>query len=157
MDPRLVKEQAHAIYDALVKAVPDHQNEFRSNLKVFEEELDKTDQEIRNILQRSSHQHFLTLHPSFGYFASAYGLEQISIESEGKEPEPQALIRLIELAKAKRIGTVFVQPQSASKIAETLAQALQAKIAPLDPMAYDYSENLLSIARTLQKDLNDKP
>ena len=45
---------------------------------------------------------FLVFHPAWGYFARNYGLSQISIELEGKEPSPGELIE--QLKEAKTLG-----------------------------------------------------
>ena len=41
----------------------------------------------------------MVFHPSWGYFAARYDIEQISIEIEGKEPKPNELLQLVEEAK----------------------------------------------------------
>ncbi len=45
----------------------------------------------------------MVFHPSWGYFAARYDIEQISIEIEGKEPKPNELLQLVEEAKKHNI------------------------------------------------------
>ena len=58
---------------------------------------------------------FMVFHPAWGYFAQAYGLEQVPIEIEGKNPKPAQLQALIVQAREQRIRVVFVQPQFSVK------------------------------------------
>ena len=88
-------------------------------------------------------------HPAFGHFAAAYGLVQVSVETGGHEPGPRHLADVIERARALGVRSVIVQPQFSRKSAETVAAAIDADIVVLDPLAADYEDNLLHMARTL--------
>jgi zinc transport system substrate-binding protein len=88
-------------------------------------------------------------HPAYGYFADAYGLIQVAIEAQGGAPGPKHLAELIDHAKAQRSTTIFVQPQISATYAETVAKAIGARVVPLDPLALNYTENLLEMARKL--------
>ena len=46
----------------------------------------------------------MVFHPSWGYFANAYGLKQVPIEIEGKNPKPAQLKELIKHAKEDGIN-----------------------------------------------------
>ena len=50
-------------------------------------------------------------HPAWGYFAKEYGLQQFSIELEGKEPSPAELIKELKEAQNMGIRNIWVQPQ----------------------------------------------
>ena len=88
-------------------------------------------------------------HPAFGHFAAAYGLVQVSVETGGHEPGPRHLAEVIERARALGVRSVIVQPQFSRKSAETVAEAIEADIVVLDPLAADYEANFLNIAQTL--------
>ena len=51
---------------------------------------------------------FMVFHPSWGYLAHDYGLVQVPVEIEGKEPKPAQLKELIELARKEGIKVIFV-------------------------------------------------
>jgi zinc transport system substrate-binding protein len=71
---------------------------YQANYKAFLEELKAPDMEIRRVLQTTDqHARFMVYHPSWGYFARNYGLEQIPIELEGKKPSPRKLLQLIKI------------------------------------------------------------
>ena len=97
---------------------------------------------------------FLVFHPSWGYFAKAYGLSQVAVEVEGKEPGARSLGKIMQLGKELNIKVVFVQKQFSKTAAQKIAVALGARVEAVDPVAEDYLENLLVVAKTFSKVLN---
>jgi zinc transport system substrate-binding protein len=91
-------------------------------------------------LQDLPQRRFLVLHPAWGYFADTYGLVQIPVERDGKEPGAQALAELVDEARRDGLKVIFVQPQFNPKPAET--QAIGGRIEVLDDLAPDYAANL---------------
>ncbi|MCK5723282.1 MAG: zinc ABC transporter substrate-binding protein, partial [Gammaproteobacteria bacterium] len=90
---------------------------------------------------------FMVFHPSWGYFADTYGLKQVAVEIEGKNPKPSQLKELIEHAKEQGIKIIFVQPQFSSKSAKLVAREIGGRVAVADPLAQDWSANLRAVAR----------
>jgi zinc transport system substrate-binding protein len=83
----------------------------------------------------------------------AYGLKQVPIEIEGKEPKPAQLKELIQHARKNKIKVVFVQPQFSTKIAELVAQEIGDQVAFTDPLAEDWMANLRQVANKCQATL----
>jgi zinc transport system substrate-binding protein len=148
LDPALVKVQVASIRDGLSAVDPERADLYAANARAFEKELDALDREIRSILQPLPQEKrtFLVFHPSWGYFAKAYGLTQRSIEVDGKEPSPKDLARIIATGKKSGARVVFVQPQFSQKSAAVIAKQIGATIVRLDPLAADWAENLRSAA-----------
>jgi len=144
--PALVKIQAGTILKALQKAAPQYKNEFLANYNSFIAQIDALDKELKQILAGKSGMQFIVFHPSWGYFAQAYGLKQIPIEIEGKNPKPAQLKELIKHAKKDGIKVVFVQPQFSTKSAKLIASEIGGQVAFADPLAEDWMENLRMIA-----------
>jgi zinc transport system substrate-binding protein len=92
----------------------------------------------------------LVFHPAWGYFARAYGIEQVPIEIEGKDPKPARLKELIEHARKKHIKMIFVQPQFATKSAELVAKEIGGQVAVANPLAEDWMANLRKIANKFE-------
>ena len=82
-------------------------------------------------------------HPALSYFARDYGLHQISIEEGGKEPSPAHLKALIDLCQAEDVRVIFVQPEFDKRNAETIAQQTGTKVIPINPLSYDWEEEML--------------
>jgi len=148
LDPALVKIQAGRIRDGLSKVDPNGAQDYAANAAAFIKELDELDSEIRSIVSAlpEDRRSFLVFHPSWGYFAKAYGLKQASIEVEGKEPSPSDMAHIIAMGKETGAKVVFVQPQFSEKSASVIAKQIGAKVVRLDPLAADWSDNLRKAA-----------
>ena len=152
LSPRLAAIQARAMRDALVKLDPGHAAEYDRNLAGFEKELQALDQKLRQAFTGlGKKRDILVFHPAWGYLCRDYGLRQVAVEKEGKEPTAKGLARLIEQAKKSGAKVIFVQPQFSTKSAATVAKAIGGRVVPINPLAADWSENLLGIARELKK------
>jgi zinc transport system substrate-binding protein len=150
LSPELVKIQARHIHEALTFLDPARAKQYEAGFNRFMGELTALDQKIKNIfVETDGDKKFLVFHPSWGYFADVYGLTQLAIEIEGKEPKAQELKQLIDLAAGHHIQTVFVQPQFSSRQAEIIAQAINGRVDTIDPLAADWNENLLRTAAAI--------
>ncbi|OQX26794.1 MAG: hypothetical protein BWK80_08585 [Desulfobacteraceae bacterium IS3] len=147
LSPRLVKVQAINIRDALVSADPANHTAYKTNCEKFLKEIDELDAEIKKLFsEKGGKVRFMAFHPSWAYFARDYGLDQIPVEIEGKNPGPAQLKDLIVLARKLDIKTIFVPPMSAVKIAESLAKEIGGQLIAADPLAADWAKNLRETA-----------
>jgi zinc transport system substrate-binding protein len=144
--PALVKIQAKAILKALQEAAPRYADEFQANYDSFAARIDGLDQELKQAMAGKKGLQFMVFHPSWGYFAKAYGLTQVPIEIEGKNPKPAQLKALINHAKEDGIRVIFVQPQFSTKSAKLIAGEIGGEVAFADPLAEDWMKNLRMIA-----------
>lgn len=92
---------------------------------------------------------FMIYHPALSYFARDYGLHQISIEEGGKEPSPAHLKDLIDLCQTEDVKVIFVQPEFDKRNAETIAQQTGTRVVPINPLSYDWEEEMLNVAKAL--------
>lgn len=149
LDPSLVKTISSNIRDQLARIDQENSAAYKKNAEQFLKELDELDMDIRRLVANVENRKFLVFHPAWGYFARAYGLDQISVEHEGKEPGPRTLANLIEVVKRQNISTVFVQEQFSARVATALAAEIEGQVVVLDPLAEDYFENLREAARAI--------
>jgi len=149
--PDTVRVAARNIAAALRKADPGHAAEYAANLRAFEAEIDALDREIRDRLGSGGGEErkFMVYHPSWGYFAREYGLEQIAIEAEGKEPSAQRLIQLIDRGRRERVKVIFVQGGFPRKSAQVIADAVGGQVLTADPQERDWADNLRRVAAEL--------
>eukprot|EP01029_Cantina_marsupialis_P028248 TRINITY_DN775913_c0_g1_i1.p1 TRINITY_DN775913_c0_g1~~TRINITY_DN775913_c0_g1_i1.p1 ORF type:complete len:324 (+),score=74.87 TRINITY_DN775913_c0_g1_i1:46-1017(+) len=151
LDPVLVKIQAQNIYNALSSLDKENKDFYKKNLDEFLSKLDALDKDIKSILSSYHDKAFMVFHPSWGYFSKRYDLEQIAIEVQGKEPKPAQLVELVEEAKEHNIKIVFVAPQFSQKGAKTISSSIKGNVATIDPLAYEWQENLLKVAQEIAK------
>lgn len=149
LDPLLVKIQAKNIYEALVKIDVENSSFYKTNFENFEKELDSLNEQIRDILKPYAHKAFMVFHPSWGYFANRYDLEQIAIEVQGKEPKPAQLVELVQEAKKHDIKIVFVSPQFSQKGAQTISKSINGNVAVINPLSEKWDENLIKVAKDI--------
>ncbi|MBR9985540.1 MAG: zinc ABC transporter substrate-binding protein [Desulfosarcina sp.] len=146
LSPPLVKIQARNILAALQDADPVHRSVYEANFRAFTAQIDQLDADLKKTFAGKTGLQFIVFHPAWGYFAHAYGLKQVPIEIEGKDPKPAQLKALIEHARENGIKVVFVQPQFATKSAELIAREIGGQVAFADPMAEDWMANLRQVA-----------
>ena len=151
LEPNLVKIQAKNIYEAMIKIDEENSSFYKQNFEEFEKELTNLDLEIKSILKPYENRAFMVFHPSWGYFATSYFLEQIAVENMAKEPKPNELINLIKEAKAHNVKVVFVSPQFSQKTSKTISQNIGANVVAIDPLSDDWSNNLLNVAKQIAK------
>lgn len=153
LSPGNAKIMARNIYEVLVKIDPENEDDYNNNLISFEEELDKLDNEIREIFSSKESKKIIVLHPAWSYFASDYGLEQIAIGIEGKEPTPGNMEELINEAVRSDIKVIFASPEFNTKSAEVIALELGGKVVLVSPLAENYLTNLQNIARAFEESM----
>lgn len=153
LDPILVKIQATTIANALIKKYPKNKAFYSKNLENFLKRLDELDKEFQELLKDKKGKTFLVFHPSWGYFAARYGLNQEAIEIEGKEPKPQDLQKIINEAKEDKIHIIFTQPQFSQKSAKVIATQINGKVVPIDQLALDWENELKKSTKALADSL----
>ena len=138
------------ILQTLCRLDPEHRSYFEARHDSLQTCIHRVDSLTRQWLQRPEARHaFLIYHPALSYYARDYGLRQVAIEEEGKEPTPEALRRLIDLCRSEQIGVIFVQPEFDTRHAELIARQTGTRIVRINPLAYQWDEEMLRVAREL--------
>jgi zinc transport system substrate-binding protein len=137
----------------LIKMDPANEAAYRANADALLLEIDRVDAEIRTRLGPlpKNRRSFMVFHPSWGYFARQYGLTQIPIEIQGKEPNPRGLSQIITQGRDLGIKVIFVQPQFSEKSAAVIATEIGATTAELDPLAEDWAATMLHAAQAISQ------
>ena len=85
------------------------------------------------------------------YFAQAYHLKQLAIETDGKEPSAASMKKLIDEARAQHVRVVFVQREFDRKHAESVAREIGARVVVIDPLSAQWKDEMLKIGQALAK------
>ncbi|RKO64352.1 cation ABC transporter substrate-binding protein [Campylobacter sp. P255] len=149
LDPVLVKTHAKNIALALIEQYPENKAFYEQNLKDFLKELDTLNLQIQALFEHSKGKYFLVYHPSWGYFAKRYHLNQIPVEIEGKEPKPKDLAKLAKLIQKEHIKAIFVPKGANNNTIKAMANNYGLQIIELDHLPSDYNNALLSDAKNI--------
>ena len=140
---------ADNICQALCELDTEHQAYYKHRTDSLKQLFDQTDKEIRSLLEEADST-FLIYHPALSYFARDYGLKQISIEENGKEPSPAQLKNLIETCRKEKVHVIFVQQEFDQRNAQLIADELGVSIVSINPLSYDWREEMLHVAKALK-------
>lgn len=152
--PERMKLIAKTIAKELASFNPQNQAVYQANLEQLTNEIDLLQAEVSAKLTGLSRDHFLIIHPTLGYLAADYGLVQISVESEGQEPGPEAMIAIINAAKANQVSAVFYQKGNNIKVAESIAKQIRAsQLFEIDSMPEDWPTGLMQAVNSLSEAL----
>ncbi len=148
--PSNVKIIAKNIYDELSKIDNKNKSYYKTNLTAFLKEIEQTDLRIKSLLKDTpKHSKFMVFHPAWGYFAKEYDLEQLTIESGGKNPKPKQIAYLIKEAKEENVKAVFTAPEFSTKTAEQIAKEVGAPVIKVSPLNPQWSQNLIGLAKAI--------
>jgi zinc transport system substrate-binding protein len=154
LSPVNARTMVENIYQGLIKLDEDNKDTYEKNRDEYLSKLDTLHGDLVDGFQDHAQELFLVYHPSFGYLAHEYDLEQIAIEEDGKEPGPAGIASMVEQAKGLNITVIYVDPSFDQTRAETIAKELGGKVLTLDPLASDYIDNLRRVADRLEQGLS---
>ncbi len=135
--------------DALCAIDPAHASDYEKNYRALTAEIDSTGRVLHTMLDTVSHRTFVIYHPALTYFANEYGLTQLSIEADGKEPSAASMKALVDEAREAGVRVVFVQQEFDRKHAESLAAEIGARVVTINPLSADWKTEMLRIAQSL--------
>ena len=153
LSPVLVQKQATTICEALIAIDPSGRQTYEAKCRAFIKDLEILHQKLKESLSPFKGGTFFVFHPSFGYFADAYGLKQMAIQVEGKAPKGKDLSQFIKKAKDEKVRVVFVQPQFDQNTANKIAIAINGVVVILDPLSRNYFENMKAITDQITKSM----
>lgn len=139
------------IYNAIVAIDSTHKKQYSKNLSTLLIEIDSIDRQIAQKLATVKNRSFLIYHPALTYLARDYRLNQFSVEYNGKEPTPQHIKTLINVARKENIKVIFIQKEFDAKNATILAKETGCRVVQINPLNYEWGKELLTIVDALAK------
>lgn len=155
LSPKRVMVMVRKIAEEAAVLDPEHKAEYEKNAKKYIEKLQAVDKEIRQIFAGTTQKMFMSFHPALGYFADEYGLTMYALEKYGKEASAKYLQECVDIAKKNKVKAIFYQKEIASRQVEAFAHEIGGKAVMVNPLAQNYAENLLIIAKTIAETMQE--
>lgn len=140
--PHELKTMARNAYNAIIAHYPDSVK-YTESYNRLARQIEQLDEECRQRCDSSSARAFIIYHPALTYFSRAYGIEQIAVEDEGKEPSAKHIANIIEQAEAKNVKSLLYQKEYPRSVVEVLAEDTGLTPQEINPLA----ENPLEFIR----------
>ncbi len=151
LSPPMVKKIAEKIRNTLSDNYPERANAYQKRYTQFIKEIDNLHIELKEMLSDSEGKTVIVFHPSLTYFARDYNLHQISLEPGGKEPTPQHMKQVVDIANRENIRVVLIQSELDKEHARIFAEEIDGEIIQVSPLDPDWAANLMQMA-TIIKD-----
>lgn len=142
---------ARNILQAMIDLDTEHEAAFQAGYESLLNTVDETEQALEKMLKDQKGKSFLIYHPTLTYFARDWGLHQICIEEDGKEPTIQQLRQITNESRAQGVKTIFIQPEFDHENAKLVAKETGSELSEIFPLSYDWAQELLRIGEILSK------
>lgn len=151
VSPGEVRKIVAETFRALLDLFPEKNDLLTTNYRLFQQEIEELDADLKSQFDLLENKKFLIFHPALTYLARDYGLEQIALEVDGKEPSPNHLRSLVEVAKTENIRVIFIQKESNAENARQLAREIGGEVIPVDPLNEEWDQQLREIANKISE------
>jgi zinc transport system substrate-binding protein len=151
VSPKCAASMAVSVRDLVSRLNPQEKEKYVSRCSALLTSISELDKKAGELFSGFTGTPFMIYHPNLAYLARDYGLEEVAVEFEGKEPPPSRLKYLIDLARTKKINTIFVQREYDSKNAKAIADEIGAEVVVIDPLSVDWMKSTTEIVEGLHK------
>lgn len=146
--PKSLHKMAENAFNAISKEMPDS-TKYANNYNVLKDNILELDNEVYEMCNNSSHKSFIIYHPALTYLARDYGLTQIAIENEGKEPSAKHLSQIIDQARKEGVKNIFYQSEFPASSVEIICKDANATAVEINPLDEDIFANIRHIAKLI--------
>lgn len=153
--PALADLAERQIRPALNKIDPANSHKYNTRCVTLIKRLREIKDYVAGKFEGIEKRKFLVYHPAWGYFARDFGLEQVSLEHDHKEPHAHDFKEFIDLANKENLKTVFVQEQFDTKKAAQVAGEIGGEVVTLDPLEKDIEKSLKAAADALSESMRE--
>jgi zinc transport system substrate-binding protein len=135
-------------YQAIKQAMPDS-TKYAMAYNSLTIKISELNKEVAEMCNKSSRKSFIIYHPALTYLARDYGLTQVAVENEGKEPSAKRLAKIIELARTEGIKHIFYQSEFPATSVEVICKDINATAVEINPLEEDIFSNITNITTQL--------
>jgi zinc transport system substrate-binding protein len=155
VSPKCAKTMASSVKDLLCGLNPAQKQKYELNYNKLLSKITGIDSLAGSLFQGDTGRTFMIYHPNLGYLARDYGLVEVPVEFEGKEPPPSRLKELIDLAMEENISTIFVQKEYDSRNAKAIAKEIGGTVTVIDPLSEEWLTTTKEIITELHKSFTE--
>jgi zinc transport system substrate-binding protein len=155
VSPKCALAIAGSVKQFLTELNPPQKEKYESNYQMLISKIKAVDEKAKEMFSAVSGKSFMIYHPNLAYIARDYGLEEIPVEFEGKEPAPDRMRELVDRARKENLKTIFVQLEYDTKNAKALAEEIGAKIVLIDPLSENWQKSTTDIIEAVNKSLKE--
>jgi zinc transport system substrate-binding protein len=149
--PQMAIRHVKSIAKTLEKHYPEDAKKFQENATALIKKLHVYHLALKANLKNSSGSVVLVSHPAFAYLCKDYGLEQVAIEVEGKEPHPRHIDKILKKLIEREVSHIFIQEQYNNKGALAISEMLHLDYTSIDPYTEDYFTMLKIFSENISK------
>ena len=150
VSPRCAARMALSVRDFLVELDPANVEEYERNYGVLIEKIGQVDSMARELSEMEGSRTFIIYHPNLAYLARDYGLKEIAVENEGKEPSPSQLRELIDIALRENIKMILVQREYDPRNARAVADETGGRVEVIDPLSGNWYSSTTAVIQLLK-------
>lgn len=153
ISPKNAALMAKEITKFIIEIDPGNSALYEANSERLIEKIANLDRKAAELFGSTVRKSFMIFHPALGYIARDYGLEEIAVESEGKEPSPARLKDLIDRAHEGNFKVIFVQKEFDVKYARVIAKETGLEVVIIDPLSGNWYAATSEIINSLYESL----
>ncbi len=146
--PRALQTMVRTAHSAIKRHYPDSAK-YDTAADNLIARLDELDSYCEQSITNADVKVMMIYHPAYTYYANDYGIQQIAIEQDGKDPSPRQLTALVERAKSNDIEAILIQPQYDINKVRAIADECGAEIVVTDPLAEDILLEIRSVTNKI--------
>lgn len=154
VSPLSAMSVASSVRELLIDLNPSGAGRYVENYEALLSDIRNLDNKAQQLFFETHRKSFMIYHPNLAYLARDYGLKEIAVEFEGKEPPPSRMKALIDVARQDSIKEIFVQREYDTRNARAIAREINAEIVIIDPLSEDWLKATTDIIEKLKKSLN---
>ena len=153
ISPKSAATIASSIKSLFCELNPQRAGIYEANYLKLLDTINFLDGQANELLAGFENNTFMIFHPTLGYLARDYGLVQIPLEVEGKEPTPSGMKDFIDLVRQKNIKAIFVMQEFDRKNAVTIASETGVSIVTINPLSENWPGSVGEIIKALHSSL----
>jgi ABC-type metal ion transport system, periplasmic component/surface adhesin len=155
LSPKVMVSMIPAMTKALSEAYPGKTAVFAERAAALTDAVKAVDTRIESLFASlpPDKRLFMTFHQSWAYYTHAYGLREVSVELEGRDPSPKAMAKLMEFAAQNAIHVIVADPMTTQSAVRAIAKSINGAVVIATPLEEDWPASMTTFSETLAKAL----